>query len=99
MKTMDYFMKNSHGIRRLGSAATDLAYVSCGRYDSFYEYGLHAWDVAAGVVLIREAGGKVSDFKGGDDFLFGGNIVAANGSLFDEMFDVINNMMEKGIRH
>jgi len=98
METMDYFMKNSHGIRRLGSAATDLAYVSCGRYDSFYEYGLHAWDVAAGVVLIREAGGRVSDFKGGNDFLFGGNIVAANGSLFDEMFEIINRIMEKGER-
>ncbi len=95
MKSMDYFMKNSHGIRRLGSAATDLAYVSCGRYDSFYEYGLHAWDVAAGVVLIREAGGKVSDFNGENDFLFGGNIVAANGNLFDEMFDIINRIMVK----
>lgn len=95
METMDFFMKNSHGVRRLGSAATDLAYVSCGRYDSFYEYGLHAWDVAAGVVLIREAGGKVSDFKGGDDFLFSGKIVAANGNVFDEMLRVINRIMVK----
>ncbi len=97
MDTMDFFMKHSHGVRRLGSAATDLAYVSCGRYDAFYEYGLHAWDVAAGVVLIREAGGKVSDLKGGDDFLFGGKIVAANGKIFDEMQNIIYRIMEKGV--
>jgi len=95
MDTMDFFMKHSHGVRRLGSAATDLAYVSCGRYDAFYEYGLHPWDVAAGVVLIREAGGRVSDFKGGNDFLFGGKIVAANGIIFDEMQKIIYGIMEK----
>ena len=95
MKSMDFFMKNSHGLRRLGSAATDLAYVACGRYDAFYEYGLHPWDVAAGTVLIREAGGQVSDFKGGDDFLFGSTIIAANGNVFDEMLGIISGMMIK----
>ncbi len=94
METMDYFMKNSHGVRRLGSAATDLVYVACGRYDAFYEYGLQPWDVAAGIVIIREAGGKVSDFSGGGDFLFGGEIVASTGDVFDEFIGVIKKIMK-----
>ena len=89
METMDYFMKNSHGMRRLGSAATDMVYVACGRYDAFYEYGLHAWDIAAGAIIIREAGGKVSDFSGGEDFLFSGEIVATANGIFDEFIGVI----------
>jgi myo-inositol-1(or 4)-monophosphatase len=62
MKTLDFFMQNSHGLRRLGSAATDLAYVACGRFDAFYEYSLSPWDVAAGAFLVQQAGGKVCDF-------------------------------------
>ncbi len=93
METLDYFMKNSHGLRRLGSAAADLAYVACGRFDAFYEYNLKPWDVAAGAFIIQQAGGKVSDFKGGDNFLHGGEIVAANGSIFQEMKDVIKKIM------
>ncbi len=65
-------------IRRGGSAALDLAYVACGRFDGFWEMGLKIWDIAAGVLLIKEAGGLVSDFKGGEDFLKTGHIVAAN---------------------
>lgn len=60
---------NTRGMRRLGSAALDMAYVACGRFDAFYEYGLNAWDVAAGAVIIREAGGKVSSFIDGSDFI------------------------------
>jgi len=56
-----HLMKNSHGVRRLGTAAVDLAYVACGRYEGFYEYGLHPWDVAAGELIVRQAGGAVSD--------------------------------------
>jgi len=63
MKTLDFFMRNSHGLRRLGSAATDLAYVACGRFDAFYEYSLSPWDVAAGALIVQQAGGKVSDFN------------------------------------
>ncbi len=78
-----YFMENSHGLRRIGSAATDMAYLASGRFDAFFEYSLNAWDIAAGVVLVREAGGVITNFNGGDDFLFKGELVAANGSYFN----------------
>lgn len=78
MQTLSYFMQNSHGLRRLGSAATDLAYVACGRFEAFYEYSLKVWDVAAGAFIVQQAGGKVSDFSGGDNYLFGKEIIAAN---------------------
>ncbi|NPA35327.1 MAG: inositol monophosphatase [Chlorobi bacterium] len=93
MDSLYYFMQHSHGLRRLGSAATDLAYVACGRFEAFYEYGLKPWDVAAGIIIIKEAGGKVSDFKGGEDFLFGGEIIAAGGNVFNDMKDVIYRIM------
>ena len=79
-----YMMQHSHGIRRLGSAAADLAYVACGRFDGFYEYGLSPWDVAAGSLLVQNAGGKVSDFKGGNDYIFGKEIITTNSNVFDE---------------
>lgn len=66
------------GIRRSGSAALDLAYVAAGRYDGFWEEGLHAWDVAAGMIMIREAGGFSSDIKGGQNQLEGGSLVCGN---------------------
>ena len=93
METLDFFMKHSHGLRRLGSAAADLAYVACGRFDAFYEYNLKPWDVAAGAFIIQQAGGQVSDFKGGDNYLHGGEIVTANGTMFQEMKDVIKKIM------
>lgn len=64
------------GVRRLGSAALDLAYVAAGRFDLFFEEGLSSWDTAAGALLVREAGGRVVDFRGGDDWLTGGSILA-----------------------
>ncbi len=73
-------MQHSHGIRRFGSAAVDLAYVACGRFEAFFEYNLHPWDVAAGAFLVTSAGGTVTDFSGGKDFVFGRHIVAANGT-------------------
>ena len=79
-----YLMEHSHGIRRLGSAAADLAYTACGRFDGFYEYGLSPWDVAAGAVIVKNAGGKVSDFTGGDNFLFGKEIIATNSKVSDD---------------
>lgn len=94
-QTMDYFMRNSHGLRRLGSAATDLAYVACGRFDAFYEYGLSPWDVAAGAFIVERAGGKVCDFKGGNNYIFGGEIVATNTNIHDEFTGIIRNIMFK----
>lgn len=71
IELLEYFLRHSHGIRRFGSAATDLAYVACGRFDAFYEYSLNVWDVAAGAFIVQQAGGKVFDFKGGNNWLYG----------------------------
>ncbi len=78
LEVLASFMRKTRGIRRLGSAALDLAWTACGRFDAFYEYGLHPWDVAGGAVLVREAGGVVCDFNGGDDFLHGKTLIAGN---------------------
>jgi myo-inositol-1(or 4)-monophosphatase len=77
------------GIRRPGSAALDLAYVAAGRLDGFWEIGLNPWDMAAGVLLIQEAGGLVSDFSGGNDYLDSGNLVAASPKVFKAMLQAI----------
>ncbi len=82
-------MVNSRGLRRLGSAATDLAYVACGRFDGFYEYALKAWDVAAGAFIVQQAGGKVSDFNKGENWLFGEEIIVTNENTFEEFQDII----------
>ncbi len=93
MKSLDFFMRNSHGLRRLGSAATDLAYVACGRFDAFYEYSLSPWDVAAGAFIVQQAGGKVSDFKGDTDYIFGKEIIASNHNVYNEFLEDIKNIM------
>ena len=85
-----HLLLNSRGIRRLGSAAVDLAYLACGRFDGFYEYGLNPWDVAAGAFIVRQAGGKVTDFHGGDDYLHGRTIIASNAYLHEKIKDVID---------
>jgi myo-inositol-1(or 4)-monophosphatase len=82
------FLRQSHGVRRLGSAATDLAYVACGRFEGFFEYNLNAWDVAAGAFLVQQAGGTVTDFKGGNNFLFGRELCAGCG-IQGAMLDTI----------
>ncbi|TIP28658.1 MAG: inositol monophosphatase [Mesorhizobium sp.] len=74
-------MAEVSGVRRLGSASLDLAYVAAGRMDGFWETGLSAWDVAAGILLIREAGGFISDFAGGQNMLDGGSIIAGNETI------------------
>jgi myo-inositol-1(or 4)-monophosphatase len=78
-------MQHCHGLRRLGSAATDLAYTACGRFDGYYEYNLKPWDIAAGIVIVRQAGGKVVNFTGGDDVLDKCDIVATNGLIGNEL--------------
>jgi myo-inositol-1(or 4)-monophosphatase len=85
------FLEKSHGIRRLGSAAIDLAYVACGRLEGFFEYNLNPWDVAAGIFIVERAGGKVTDFSGGNNVLFGGELCAANSEMHAEMLEVINS--------
>jgi myo-inositol-1(or 4)-monophosphatase len=90
LATLRRFMLDSQGVRRPGSAAADLANVACGRLEGFFELGLSAWDAAAGSLLIEEAGGKVTDFSGGDTWLFGRQIVASNGLLHDAMLERVD---------
>ncbi|MFW5820001.1 MAG: inositol monophosphatase family protein [Bacteroidota bacterium] len=93
MESIRYFMKNSHGLRRLGSAATDIAYTACGRFDGFYEYGLHPWDVAAGSLILKQAGGRVGDFEGKPEYIFSEEIIAANSAVFDELQQIIRKLI------
>jgi myo-inositol-1(or 4)-monophosphatase len=93
METLEYFMQNSHGVRRIGSAATDLVYVACGRFEAFYEYSLSPWDVAAGAFIVMQAGGKVSDFSGGNNYIFGKEIVACNDLVFNDFSDIVKQYM------
>ena len=82
-------MKSTHGLRRLGSAAVDLAYTACGRFDGFYEYGLNSWDVAAGAIIVKEAGGIVSDFSGGDNYVYGAELVASTPQLYQGFLKIM----------
>ena len=95
MGAMDYFMRNSHGLRRLGSAAADLVYVAAGRFEAFYEHALHAWDVAAGTIILKQAGGQVCDFSGGNNYIFGGEIIASNDRYFNEFYNIVNKYLGK----
>src|SRR5438093_401422 len=79
--TLERVMAATSGVRRFGAAALDLAYVAAGRYDGFWEFGLSPWDIAAGLLLVREAGGFVSDLSGGQTMMTSGNVLAANGHL------------------
>jgi len=85
-------LAHSHGFRRLGAASLDLAYVACSRLDVYWEDTLHPWDVAAGVLLVREAGGSVAGYAGGPFDLLSGEILAANPKLID---DVVNRIIEE----
>lgn len=85
MELFKYFLRNTHGVRRLGSAALDLAYVAAGRFEAFYEYGLSPWDVAAGSFIVKQAGGQVSDFNLGDQFIHGKQLLSSNGLIHIEI--------------
>lgn len=97
LKILKGFMESTHGLRRMGSAAIDLVYVACGRFEGFFEYNLNAWDVAAGALIVQEAGGKVTDFSAGDKYLFGREIVASNSKIHEAMLSQINTFWEKPI--
>ena len=84
-------MRTSRGVRRLGSAAVDLAYVACGRFELFYEYGLQSWDVAAGALIVKQAGGQVTDFKGSNNYVFGKQLIASNKHTHNEFTKKINH--------
>lgn len=94
LSALEYFITHTRGIRRLGSAAVDMAYVACGRFDGFYEYSLNAWDVAAGCLIVTEAGGELSDFSGGDNYLFGKEMVATNTLIYNELMEVVKENLK-----
>ncbi len=94
LQVFRHFMKQTAGLRRLGSAAADLAYVACGRFEGFYEYGLHVWDVAAGVFIVQMAGGVVTGFNGKENYLFGAELIAGNPTAHHEMLKVISALFE-----
>jgi myo-inositol-1(or 4)-monophosphatase len=91
------FTLRSHGVRRDGSAALDLASVAMGRFDSFWEFGLNPWDTAAGVILVEEAGGKITDMQGQPYTLGGVSILASNGLIHDEMVRVATEGAERNL--
>ena len=91
LDTFKKLVPETAGIRRAGSAALDLAYVAAGRLDGFWEFGLHPWDMAAGVLLIREAGGLVSDTSGGDDFMASGNLVAGTPKIHTAILEAVRS--------
>ena len=88
-------MPETSGVRRAGSAALDLAWVAAGRYDGFWEFDLNAWDIAAGVLMIQEAGGMVSEVDGGRDHLLSGDILAANPSIYRNMLRKLSPVVQK----
>lgn len=95
MRALESFMKTTAGLRRAGAASLDLAFAACGRYDGFWEFGLKPWDLAAGALLILEAGGVVTDPVGGDGFLRSGDIVAAGPGLHDAVLAVTRSALGK----
>jgi myo-inositol-1(or 4)-monophosphatase len=90
------FMLETSGIRRMGAAALDLAYVAAGRLDGFWEQGLSAWDIAAGIIMVREAGGFISDFEGGPRMMETGAVCAANPEIHKKMLELVDEAGKPG---
>jgi myo-inositol-1(or 4)-monophosphatase len=86
-------MKTTHGLRRMGSAAIDLAYTACGRFDAFFEMNLSPWDIAAGILLVEEAGGIVTDFSGEPNVIFKNQIVAASKPIYPVFLSELTNLV------
>ncbi len=95
LNCLEYLMRNTHGVRRMGAAAVDLCYVACGRVDAFFEYNLNAWDVAAGALIVKEAGGHVCDFSLSTNWLFGKEIIATNNYIKVEFQAIISKQFSK----
>jgi len=94
-QTMKAMMIDTAGIRRPGAASLDLAYVAAGRYDGFWEFGLHEWDIAAGCLLVQEAGGLIGDLQGGNTHMQTGDIVAASPKVFKDMIKRLHRVLAK----
>lgn len=93
LRLLGHLMQNTRGIRRFGSAAIDLAWVARGRFDAFWEYGLKPWDVAAGSFIVQQAGGKCSDFSGGNSYLSGEEILCGNARVYHELLEAVQQNM------
>lgn len=93
MNALKELMQSTHGLRRLGSAAVDLCYVAAGRSEGYFEYNLNSYDVAAGALIVEEAGGKVTDFKDGRNFIFGRQIIATNGLIHQEFTEKVKPIL------
>ncbi len=89
MQLFSNLMQESHGLRRLGSAAVDLVYTACGRFDAYFEYNLNPWDVAAGILIVQEAGGECLEFNGGNDPVFGRSLIAGNIHINKEVLEQV----------
>ena len=98
METFTRIQQQVSGIRRPGAAVLDLAYVAAGRFDGFWEIGLKSWDMAAGALMILEAGGLVADLSGGSDYLDCGNIVAGNPKIFKALLQTIHPCLPRGYK-
>src|ERR1700746_2529180 len=94
--SLSSIMSTTSGVRRMGSAALDLAYVAAGRYDGVWEFGLQPWDIAAGILLVREAGGFVSDLAGGHEMMATGDVLAANDHLHLPLARLIREVLRSG---
>lgn len=90
LKVLEVLMRKTRGVRRMGSAAVDLAYVAAGRFDAFFEYSLHPWDVAGGAFLVEEAGGWVADFNGQNNYLYGKEIIACSKQIQASFYPLIS---------
>ena len=88
----------THGVRRGGSAAIDLAYVACGRLEAFWEFGLNPWDMAAGILLVTEAGGRCTDMKGGPHSLAGPHLLTDNGAIHQQILDLFGEIFRGQFR-
>lgn len=95
LELFQQLMLKTRGLRRLGSAAVDLAYVACGRFDAFYEYGLNPWDVAGGSIIVKQAGGFCSDFNGSNNFIHGKRLIASNQLIHSELQGIIRQYFKQ----
>jgi myo-inositol-1(or 4)-monophosphatase len=89
MQNFQKMIGRAQAVRRMGSAAIDLCYVACGRFDGFWELGLSPWDTAAGQIIVAEAGGKVTTDDGGPFDIFSKGVLATNGLVHDEMLEIL----------
>ena len=95
MRILKYWLRNTRGIRRLGSAALDLVYVAAGRLDAYYEATLNPWDLAAGAIIVQEANGVITDLDGEDDFLKKGSVIATSPDLFMQVYEPIQKSLSR----